>query len=530
MTSKSTWDYIVVGGGHNGLSAACTLAADGASVVLVEKLPILGGLSASHTYLPEAPRHVLSLGAMDDMFMAGTSLARDLDLVGYGHSASRLEHPYGWIGEDGETLLLFHDYTRTEENLRRFSPRDAREYAELRPALNWILDMQDLLMTSHPSRLPKWAIIRNLLKLAPDRALRRQLMRIATSNLVEFVADTFESDPMRALCTYWASMIGPIDADATAFYCVGLAAVSREPGVMRPRGGMGGLMNAFAGHLTAHGGEIRTGVGVERVLVGEGRAYGVRLDDGSELRARHGVLASVAPQLALGRLLDQDVLDAGTRAKVAVIPASSNNSATFKIDLATSGRAGYPLAEMLRTRYDGADIRRTALMTGSFEDQIAQLKAIRRGETLDTPPVYMAILSATDPSIAPDGQDVVYLAANVPVEPVGGWADNKERYTKAVLSSVERFMSGLDTEFGRVVSSPTDFEARYGAPSGSYFHVDMLPFRIGMNRPARGLGGYTTPIKSYYLAGAGSHPGGGVSGWPGRLAAQTALDHDDTIA
>lgn len=525
MTSK-TWDYIVVGGGHNGLSAACTLAATGASVVVVEKRPILGGLSASHAYLPEAPDHLLSLGAMDDMFMAGTSLASDLDLPRYGYSATSLEHPYGWIGEDGETLLLFRDHARTEENLRRFSPKDARAFAELRPALDWILDMQDLLMTSHPARLPKAAMLRKVLKLAPDRALRRQVARIATSNLVEFVADTFESDPMRALCTYWSSMIGPIDADATAFYSVGLAAVSRKQGVMRPRGGMGGMMNAFSGHLAAHGGEIRTGVAVERVLVEGGRAVGVRLQDGSELRAGKGVLATLAPQLALGSLLADDVLDSGTRAKVAMIPAAANNSATFKIDLALAGRAGYPLAEAARKRYDGADIRRTALMSGTFEDQIAQLNAVRRGESLDRPPVYMAILSASDPSIAPEGGDVLYVAANVPARPTGGWGERKDEFTKAILGSVEAHLTGLETEIGHVATSPADFEEMYGTPSGCYFHVDMTPFRVAMNRPARGLGGYTTPVEGYYLAGAGTHPGGGVSGWPGRLAAQAALGLD----
>lgn len=523
---NESWAYIVVGGGHNGLSAACTLAGKGESVLLLERLPILGGLSASSAYLPEAPDHVLSLGAMDDMFMAGTSLAKDLGLERYGHSASPLEHPYGWIGEDGETLLLFHDYTRTEENLRRFSPRDARAFAEVRPALDFILDLQDLLMTSHPGELPKGALLRKLLKLAPNRAVRRQLGAIATSNLVDFVADTFESDQMRALCTYWASMIGPIDADATAFYTVGLAAVSRKQGVMRPRGGMSGLMNAFAGHLTAHGGEIRTGVGVDRVLVEAGRTTGVRLTNGSVLDARKGVLASVAPQLALGSFLDQELLDSATRAKVAMIPASGNNSATLKIDMAVAGRAGYPLAEAARKRYDGADIRRTALMTGTFDDQITQLKAIQRGESMASPPVYMAVLSASDSSIAPQGQDVVYLASNMPANPRGDWAEHKADFTKLVLGSVERYMSGLEHEIGRVVTSPADLEERYGASGGSYFHVDMTPFRALKNRPGRGLGGYTTPIEGYYLAGAGSHPGGGVSGWPGRLAAETALKNN----
>ncbi|MFE3000548.1 phytoene desaturase family protein [Nocardia sp. NPDC059246] len=519
-----SWDYIVIGAGHNGLSAACTLAEAGASVLVVEQLSIIGGLSASFPYLSEAPEHVLSLGAMDDMFMSSTSLAADLGLARYGYSATRLDHPYGWIGEDGETLLLFHDYERTLADIRYFSPQDARAYAELRPTLDWILDAQQAVMTSHPARLPKKELVRKLLQLAPSRRLRRTLGQILTTNLVEMVAETFESDQMRALCTYWASMIGPIDLDGGGFYCVGLAAVHRKPGVMRPRGGMGGLMNAFAGHLAAHKGEIRTGTAVERILADEHGARGVRLADGTELFAEHGVLATCAPQIALGKLLDDGVLDSATRAKVAMLPANANNSATFKIDMAVSARVGYPAAEARRKLRDDADIRRTALMTGTFEDQIAQLRQIKKGATLPSPPVYMAILSASDRSLAPDGQDVLYLASNVPAEPVGGWPANKEAFTETVLGSVRRYMGGLDAEIGRVVMCPADFEERYNAPRGTYFHVDMTPLRLAMNRPARGLGGYRTSVPGFYLAGAGTHPGGGVSGWPGRLAARTALE------
>lgn len=95
---------------------------------------------------------------------------------------------------------------------------------------------------------------------------------------------------------------------------------------------------------------------------------------------------------------------------------------------------------------------------------------------------------------------------------------------EAVLKSAQLHLAGLEAEIGRVVTTPEDWEQRYGAPGGCYFHVDMTPFRTGRNRPARGLGGYTTEIDGYYLAGSGVHPGGGVSGWPGRLAAQTALE------
>jgi phytoene dehydrogenase-like protein len=226
--------------------------------------------------------------------------------------------------------------------------------------------------------------------------------------------------------------------------------------------------------------------------------------------------------VALGQLLDDGVLDRRMALKVAMIPANAVNSAAFKIDMAVAGRVGYPAGEARRT--DGFDIRKTTLMTGTLEDHIAQLQAVKLGLNVDNPPVYMAVLSACDRSIAPEGQDVLYLHSNVPAVPVGGWDEEaKESYTQTVLESGKRFLGGLEAEIGRVVHTPKDFEDRFSTPKGAYFHVDMTPLRLGVNRPAKGLGGYATPVRGLYLAGAGSHPGGTVNGWCGRLAAQTAM-------
>lgn len=517
----TTYDFVVVGGGHNGLAAACTLAASGASVVVLERQPILGGLSTSHPYLPEAPGHWLSRGAMDDMFLSCTSIVDELGLRAAGMETVKVPAPYGWLGDDGETLLLFADLERTLREVCRFSAADARTYAELQPALGWIFDALRAVMSRHPADLPKAELGRQLLKLAPSRSVRRRLGQIMSHNLVDLMADTFESDQMRSLGTYWGSMIGPIDADGGGFYAVGLAAVHREPGVQRPRGGMRNIIQALERRARSAGAVVRTGADVANVLTESGRATGVRLGDGTEIRARRGVLAAVAPQAMYGSLLDDGVVDERVLAKVATMPASGNNSATLKVDVALAGRAEFGPAT--RRRHDGHDLRTVSLMTGTFADQVEQLRLIRRGESLDRPPVYIAVLSGLDPSVAPEGQDVLYLASNVPARPSGGWPEVGQKHVDAVLGSVAGHLNGLDTEIGRVVTTPADFEAEYGAPNGSYFHVDMTPLRLAMNRPAPGLGGYRGPVAGYFHAGAGSHPGGGVSGWPGRLAALTAL-------
>jgi phytoene dehydrogenase-like protein len=517
------WDFIVVGGGHNGLSAACTIAAAGKSVLVLEQRPILGGLANSHAFVPEAPGHVLSIGAMDDLFMSSTSLSRDLGLAAYGHRSVAPAAPYGWLGDDGETLLLFRDFSRTLSEIRRFSAQDARTYYELRPTLDWLIDAQSAVMVCHPAELPKAALAKHLLKLAPSKAIRRNLGRMLSHNLVDFAAETFNSDALRSLIVYWGSMLGPVDFDGGGYFCVGLAAVHRRPGLVRPVGGMGSMIRAFERRLLASGGEVRVDTRVARILVGESGVEGVQTADGTQLCARSGVLASVPPQIALTTLLDDGVLDPGTAAKVAMLPASANNVAYFKIDMALSGRVEFSEANRRRKKIDRFDVGSTSLMTGTFDDQIRQLQAMRHGDSLDNLPVYLSILSHHDRTLAPEGQDVLYICADVPAQTRDGWCTSKKWYSEAIMRVAGRHLTGLEYEIGRVETSPADFESMFGTPNGNYFHVDMTPLRYGMNRPAPGLGGYRTPLRGYYLAAAGSHPGGGVSGWPGRLAAQTAL-------
>jgi phytoene dehydrogenase-like protein len=513
-------DYIVIGAGHNGLSAACTLGEAGRSVVVVDQLPFVGGLSASRAWVPEAPDHLLSVGAMDDMLMAQTPLTQELGLRRHGYEPIPLEAPYGWINEDGDTLLLFRDFERTLSEIRRFSPRDAKTYAEIRPTLDFIMDLVDGLAIRYPS-FEKKDLAKVALKLVPDRRARQLLGKMLVLSVFEMISETFESEAMRGLWAYWTSMLGPADLEGTGVFLMGYHAVHRKQGVLRPRGGMTGLMNAFASKIRSHGGQIRLGSGVEQILLAGKRAFGVRLTDGTVLRARHGVLASCAPQVALGKLLPEGTADRQFANKVAMIPANAVNSAAFKIDVAVGGRVDFPKAAA--KRHDGFDVRRTTLMTGTLEEHFTQLQAMKRGEIVEVPTVYMSVLSASDPTIAPAGQDVLYLHSNVPADPVGGWHANKDLYTHTIVKSAERFLTGLDAEIGRIVHTPKDFENRFSTPKGCYFHVDMTPLRLGINRPARGLGGYTTPFPGLYLAGAGSHPGGTVNGWCGRLAAQQAI-------
>ncbi len=519
---NETYDFIVIGAGHNGLAAACTVAKAGHSVLVLEQRALIGGLSASHNYLSNAPNHLLSIGAMDDALMAPSTIAKDFELHRYGYHPIPLEHPYGWMNEDGDTLLLFSDFDRTLEEIRFHSPKDARTYEDLRSTIDFVMNALDTFGARHPAALGKGSVASMLLKAATSHQVRNTLKRMLAVSSFEMIAETFESEAMRGLWAYWCCMFAPATVDGGGVYLAGFGNVHRA-GVFRPQGGMSGLMNAFASFLHEKDGEIRVESQVEQVIVEDNQAVGVRLKGGKIVRADHGVLANCAPQVIFGELLADDVLTPALKQKVRFIPANSVGVAPFKIDIAAE-RLGFPHAQAKRDKRDGIDLRKTTFMTGTLEAHVLQHEACIRGEQASfPPPLYFSILSGADPSIAPDDGDVLYLYANVPVKPIGGWTANKQAYSDQMMAAAEPFIGGLKSEIGRVETCPQDFIDQFGAPNGTYFHVDMIPTRMGMNRPAAGLGGYKTPIDNLYLASAGSHPSGGVCGLPGKLSAECAL-------
>jgi phytoene dehydrogenase-like protein len=518
-----SWDYIVVGAGHNGLVAACTLAKAGRKVLVVEQRGIPGGLSVSHPFVTAAPQHILSVGAMDDALMAHSPMIDFLGLRGYGYDAIALDAPYGWMGEDGETLLLQKDFDKTLEDIRYFSPKDAQTYADIRSAVDFVIGGLEAVMPHHPARIPKRLLWKMALDVVRDRKMRKVLGRMMSVSAFELFGELFESEAMRGLWAYWAGMFAPATVQASGAYLAAFGSVHRA-GIFRPVGGMSGMIRALEKCLVAHGGELRCGQKVEQLLLDGQRVRGVRIVGGEELHAKHGVLANCAPQVALGKLMPASAIDHELRHKIDHIPANSVAVAPFKIDVAVGGPVTYPKAQAKRDRRDGRDVRKTTFMTGTLEQHIAQHQACLRGDPVEfRPPLYFVTLSANDAGLAPKGQDVFYLYVNTPIRPIGGWDAAKPTYSAQIRSAVRHYVDGLDAEIGSVEHSPKDFEEGFGAPNGAYFHVDMIVSRMLMHRPAPGLGGYKTPFDGLYLAGAGSHPSGGVCGWPGRLAAEQAM-------
>jgi phytoene dehydrogenase-like protein len=513
-------DVIVVGAGHNGLVAACYLARAGLSVLVVEAQEQIGGCTTSATLVPAAPRHRMDPCADDIIAMRGSTVVRDLDLAGYGYREVEVTPPYVALDPDGGSVAFWRDPARTAAEIRRFSARDASTFGELIDRLMPACDTAISLMATNPVRPDPGKL------LGAARLLRRPrgpatLATLAATTAAEAIQERFEHPTVRAGLAQLASYGSPITLPHTGVNLLIVPLIMRV-GMARPIGGMGTLPAALHSCLIAAGGQVRTGAAVAEILLGNGRVDGVRLDDGEQLHAPL-VLTATEPFRVLNRMLPAGALPDRLAARAAHIPSRHNGCAHFRIAVACRGRLR--LRRHQAARGDGLDLRVPTQVVGGFDDICRAVTDAGAGRLPDPLPFSGIINSAADPTVAPDGEDVLSLWSGwVPLEPPTGWDALKPLAEKAFLAHAQAYYDGIEAvELGRWVESPPEMTARTHVPNGNVYHVDMTLGRIGPLRPALGLGGYRTPIPGLYLSGAGTHPGPSVSGLPGQQTARTLL-------
>jgi phytoene dehydrogenase-like protein len=504
------YDVVVIGGGHNGLVAGCHLARAGLRVVVVEQQPWLGGMAASRAFVPEAPNHLLSPGAYENVYLRAAGVARELELDRFGYRELDAAG-WAWIGAEGESLVLQRDVGAAVNEISRFSRRDAERYRELVEIGVKILALQDRYGLDHPRRPSLCTVAVSLKTMASDRRVRSLLGMMLTGTAADAIATMFESQPVRGLLAGTGSILSPLTLDGSAVSILA-ASLIHHHGAARPVGGMGGLITALERCLRAHGGETRTGVAVRTIDA----TRHVELDDGTRLHARRAMIAACPPQRVPELVA---ALPDGYARRLRSAPANATGVGTMTVNVALRGRL-----ELAGHRRGDVDLRRPTIFAGSFEDVLAAGAQSARGELPDRMPYCLAIFTAIDAAQAPAGEDVAQLYAPVPVSSRGGWTQQREPAAERLTAKVQEALPDLrKLEIGRYVETPADLAARTGAANGCIYHVDHLPTRMGPLRPARGAGGYRTPLAGLYLGSAGSHPGGGVSGLPGKLCAATVL-------
>jgi phytoene dehydrogenase-like protein len=527
------YDAVVVGGGHNGLVAAFYLAKAGLRPLVVERREIVGGACVTEEF---APGYRASTGAYV-LSMLRPAIWDDFRLVERGLLVDAAG-PTLNLFPDGAHLLLDDDLDATADDVRRHSKLDADALPEMEQRLG---RLAPLLVPTFDWTAPNLSRLRardlpTLGRLA-GTALRnrRELTEAAyllTTSVDQYLSERFTSPYVRTALGWHAindSLAGPATG-GTAFVLLHDHASQDPAGGVRQwgfvRGGMGVLTAMLADAAREAGAEIRTGVGVERVLTRHGVhgpvATGVVLSDGTEV-ATATVLSNADPKHTFQQLCDQTDQPDEFRAAIAAIRCEGTS---IKINLALDRLPhvrgfGSPDTDAAQPYHRGI------LEIGPTLDVLdLQQAQARSGVPATGTHIELCFPTVHDPSLAPDGRHIATIDVNSQPYTLadGRWDDIKGGTADRVLGELEEYLPGLSTSvLHRQVLSPLDLERVLGLTGGHALHGEMAPDQLFMNRPVRGHADYRTPIRGLYLCGAGTHPGGGVTGANGRNCAREVL-------
>lgn len=517
MNSTTSFDVAIVGGGHNGLSAACYLAKAGKKVVVIEALERVGGMCSSGYLIPEAPQHLVHPCALDLMSLrVHPMMPNELELERHGFRQVELTPGYVYLHPDGNSLVFWRSVEKTAAEIRRFSERDAAEFIELMKVVNAFIDMAIPMMRVDPSQKNFGAKFQALKALLRNKHLKPDIMGMVGSPAHTVIMERFEHPITQSALCCLLGAAGPITNEGTGVFFALLGFLLRT-GVGRVIGGMQTLSNAMGARLAELGGTVMLNAPVAEIVAKDGKATGVRLKDGRVIAAR-AVVASIHPKSAFD-LVTPGALDRRAMMRVALAPANAHGGAPLKVDVALRGQVSARRHQAMRS--DGVDLRKCVHLIGTREAVLENFRACARDGVPTLPYMWNTVPSAVDPSQAPAGQDIAYLyPVAMPVNPREGWDAIRTRVSQQVIDQASDYWDGLkEHEIARRVEATPDLAKRLNVHNGCVVHIDTGTTRSGTMRPAYGLGGDTLPVAGLFLGGAGIHPGGGINGLPGRIAA-----------
>jgi len=515
---NSDFDVIVVGGGTNGLSAGCYLGKEGKKVLVLEALGKVGGMASSGYLIPEAPQHLVHPCALDMMSMrVHAHVPVELELARHGFKSIELAPGYVYLHPDGTSLIFWRDREKTAAEIRRFSSKDAAAFLEFMKVIDLFLDIALPMMRVDPAQTNLGVKLKILATAIKHKALKPELMALMTGSALQAARERFEHPvTISAMCAL-TGLAGDISADGGGIYYALLGFLHRF-GVGRVLGGMQQLSNALQARLEELGGQVLVSTSVSEIIAKDGQVKGVKLADGRTFTAR-AVIAGCHPKPAL-EMVTAGQIPKHLLTRIAMAPANARGSGPLKVDVALRGQISLPRFEAARG--DGVDLRKTCLLIGTEEAVLENFAACSRGEVPKLPYITVAAPSAADPSQAPVGQEILYIYPPVmPVNPTQGWDGLREQVADQVMAQLYDYIEGIEGQvIGRHIEAAPDFTARLNTVNGCVVHIDTTSLRSSTMRPAHGLGGDTLPVAGLYLGSAGIHPGGGVNGMAGRLAAQ----------
>ncbi|MGW1783726.1 phytoene desaturase family protein [Streptomyces sp. NPDC002143] len=522
-TAPREVDAIVIGAGHNGLVAANYLADAGLDTLVLERGPQIGGMTRSNYPIAAAPEHLINHCAVDPVFWPHSRPAQELELHRYGLNFTMVDPGFVYLHPDGASIAFWKDPAKTAADISRFSRSDGAAYLELAQLFEAICDVALPMFSTNPVMPNLGSLLSATRKAVKHRGRLAEIAAFFIGSGREAIGERFEHPVVRSALNVASSCLYPSTLPGSSIQLLILAFVHRF-GCPRPVGGTQKLPDALAARLVTKGGAVLTDAQTVEISCVGGRATGVVLQDGREVRARRLVLSACDPRQTLTELLPSGTLTSRLERRVKEIPVNGLGYGQLKVDIACSGRLS--LKRFERERVDGADLRVASHFIGTEEGIERAYRRAAAGLLPDPADIgfYNTIPTGGDPSQAPAGQDTLYLiAVTSPAEPEGGWTtDTREQAVSDVVSRAGDFYDGIDElEIGRSSFTNAEMAAEGGAASQA--HVDWMLNRLGPFRPARGFARNSTPVDGLYLASAGSHPGPSVTGTPGYLGARQAI-------
>jgi phytoene dehydrogenase-like protein len=534
----TTWDAVVIGGGHNGLVTAGLLARAGLRTCVLERRAIVGGACVTEEIAPGFRASTAAYIAS----MMRPEVIRSLGLTRYGLKMTPCD-PLQFIpARNGNALYYWQDPRRTAAGIERISPRDARAF------LAFDAEIKRLAAHLEPFFLEPPPALDGGVRALPDllRLLSRarkiseadagRLVRFLTASVMDLVDARFERDEVKNLvaCSNVLGIHGgpmtPGTASGLVFHSLSGGDELSQGFMGHVQGGMGAITQALAAAVEAGGGTVRKGAAVARILVeggrggnvardpGGARAVGVVLESGEELRAQV-VVSNADPKRTFLGLVEPAHLDAEFRAAIESIKMAGPCA---KINFALSEAPVLPQMPKDASPAERSDF---TLCAGTDAHERAWDEA-KHGRASTHPYVDCVVPTYLDPGLAPEGRHV--LTAFVNYAPYhlaeGDWSVERERLADRVTDTITEFAPNFRASvLARDILSPVDLETRFGLTEGNIFHGDLNLGQLFLGRPVPGWSRYRTPIRGLYLCGAGTHPGGGVTGAPGWNAAQQIL-------
>ena len=526
--SNTKYDAIVIGGGHNGLTTAAYLARAGKNVVVLERRHVLGGAAVTEEVFPGFKFSVCSYVVS----LLRPEIIRDLDLPRHGLEILPLDGTFTPM-PNGDYLWRVNDHGKTHREIARHSKLDAEAYDEFGKAMQAMCRFVKPILSMVPPD-PHSLNPKELMKLmflgrrfqgmtSEDKYNQVQLM---TMSAIDFLDQWFETDVLKATMSA-SGIIGTflgVRSPGTAYvllhhYMGEIDGAFRSWGFSR--GGTGAISNAIAGAAREAGAEIRTQSGIVKIIVKDGKAKGVVLANGDELYA-DVVSSSIDPRHTFVEFIDSGHLPADFLEEVRRYKYRGSSG---KVNLALDGLPNFKCLPGV-----GAHLRGAMSISPSVEYMERAYDDAKYGNFSRRPYIDMVIPTLTDPSVAPAGKHILSCFvqyAPYKLRPGLNWDQEKEAFGNNVIDTISEYAPNIkDIILHKQVLTPLDLEREFGLSEGNIFQGELSLEQLFFLRPVPGWAQYRTPIKNLYMCGSATHPGGGIMGANGRLAAIEILkDH-----